>query len=70
MVSPFLPFTYAVDLMREAVGGIVVSQVIYDLMILTAFGIIAIIFGTLLKKPINQQTDKFIVKSKQSGVCS
>src|SRR5699024_2992692 len=62
IVSPFLPFTYAVDLMREAVGGIVWSNVLFDLMMLTIFWIIAIIFGTLLKEPINKQTSKLMKK--------
>src|SRR5699024_881611 len=67
-ISPFLPFTYAVYLMREAVGGIVWSNVIYDLAILALFGLIAIIFGTLLKEPINKQTNKLMKKSQESGV--
>src|SRR5690625_2206754 len=68
IISPFLPFTYAIDLMREALGGIVWSNVIYDLIILTIFGIIAIIFGTLLKKPINKVTNKSMKKSRESGI--
>lgn len=67
-ISPFLPFTYAVDIMREAVGGIVWNNVIHDLIILSIFGIIAILFGTLLKEPINKQTDKLVEKSDESGV--
>lgn len=67
-ISPFLPFTYAVDLLREAVGGIVWSNVIFDLGILAVFGLIAIVFGTLLKGPINKHTDKLVTKSRESGV--
>lgn len=67
-VSPFLPFTYAVNVMREAVGGIVWSNVLFDLMMLAIFGIIAIIFGTVLKEPINNQTNKLMDKSKKSDV--
>lgn len=67
-VSPFLPFTYAVDVMREAVGGIVWSNVLFDLMMLAIFGIIAIIFGTVLKEPINNRTNKLMNKSKRSDV--
>lgn len=68
IISPFLPFTYAIDIMREALGGIVWSNVIYDLIILSIFGIIAIIFGTLLKKPINKVTNKSMKKSRESGI--
>lgn len=67
-ISPFLPFTYAVDVMREALGGIVWSNVLFDLAILSIFGVVAIIFGTLLKKPINKLTNKTVEKSKESGV--
>lgn len=67
-ISPFLPFTYAVDIMREAVGGIVWSNVISDLIVLAFFGLIAIIFGTHLKKPINKHTKKLVEKSQKSGV--
>ena len=68
IISPFLPFTYAVDLMREAVGGIVWSNVIFDLIILALFGLIAIVFGAVLKEPINKHTDKLVKKSQESGV--
>lgn len=68
VISPFLPFTYAVDLMREAVGGIVWSNVIFDLIILALFGLIAIVFGAVLKEPINKHTDKLVKKSQESGV--
>src|SRR5699024_5123694 len=67
-ISPFLPFTYAVDIMREPVGGIVWSNVIHDLIVLSIFGLIAIIFGSLLKEPINKQTNKLMKKSQESGV--
>src|SRR5690625_4792009 len=68
IISPLLPFTYAVDLMREAVGGIVWSSVIFDLIILALFGLIAILFGAVLKEPINKHTDKLVKKSQESGV--
>lgn len=68
VISPFLPFTYAIDIMREALGGIVWSNVIFDLIILSIFGIIAVLFGTLLKKPINKQTRSLTEKSHKSGI--
>lgn len=68
VISPFLPFTYAIDIMREALGGIVWSNVIFDLVILSIFGIIAVLFGTLLKKPINKHTRSLTEKSHKSGI--
>ncbi|MBS4201844.1 YhgE/Pip domain-containing protein [Bacillus sp. FJAT-49732] len=68
MISPFLPFTYAVDLMREAVGGIVWQRVLHDLLFLSIFGIIALLFGTFLKEPLNNKTKALLKKSKESGL--
>lgn len=68
MISPFLPFTYAIGLMREAVGGIIWSNALTDVLMLALFGVIAIIFGALLKGPINAHTNKLVKKSKESGV--
>jgi len=68
IISPFLPFTYAVDLMREAIGGIVWSRVWHDLLFLSLFGLIALLFGTFLKEPLNQKTRALMKKSKESGL--
>ncbi|PAV28875.1 phage infection protein [Virgibacillus profundi] len=67
-INPFLPFTYAIDLMREAVGGIVWNRVFQDLIFLSLFGLAAVIFGTFLKQTINKQTNKLMKKSKESGL--
>lgn len=67
-ISPFLPFTYAIDLMREAVGGIIWESAINDMIILSLFGIGALLFGTLLKNVINKHTDKLMKKSKDAGL--
>lgn len=67
-ISPFLPFTYAIDLMREAVGGIIWESAIHDMIILSLFGIGALLFGTLLKNVINKHTDKLMKKSKDAGL--
>lgn len=68
MINPLLPFTYAVDLMREAVAGIVWERALRDIGFLALFGIIAVIFGAFLKKPLNKQTNKLAEKSKESGL--
>ncbi len=67
-ISPFLPFTYAIDLMREAVGGIIWRSVIYDMIILSVFWLGALLFGVLFKNVINKQTDKLMKKSKDAGL--
>ena len=67
-IHPFLPFSYAIDLMREAVGGIVWQRVYKDLMFLTIFGFIALLVGTFLKGPLSKMTKALMKKSKESGL--
>ncbi|WP_176463546.1 YhgE/Pip domain-containing protein [Oceanobacillus manasiensis] len=68
VIHPFLPFSYAIDLLREAVGGIVWERVIRDILFLSIFGIAAIVLGAFLKQPINRQSKKIKQKSKESGM--
>lgn len=67
-IHPFLPFSYAIDLMREAVGGIVWERVYRDLLTLTLFGFIALLIGTFLKEPLSRKTKALMKKSKESGL--
>lgn len=67
-INPFLPFTYAIDLMREAVGGIVWERVVKDLAFLVICSIAFIVFGALLKKRINKGTNQLLKKSKEAGI--
>ncbi|KML41855.1 YhgE/Pip domain-containing protein [Cytobacillus firmus] len=67
-IHPFLPFSYAIDLMREAVGGIVWERVYRDLLILTLFGFLALLMGTFLKEPLSRKTKALMKKSKESGL--
>ncbi|HEY4600029.1 MAG TPA: YhgE/Pip domain-containing protein [Cerasibacillus sp.] len=67
-IHPFLPFTYAVGLMREAIGGIVWERVIHDILFLTLFAILALILGAFLKEPINKHSRELKNKSQESGL--
>ncbi|MEN2466666.1 YhgE/Pip domain-containing protein [Ornithinibacillus sp. JPR2-1] len=67
-INPFLPFTYAIDLMREAVGGIVWRRAFHDILFLLLFGCIAIVLGGFLKETINKHSNKLKEKSKKSGL--
>lgn len=64
-INPFLPFTYAVDLMREAVGGIVWHQVYISVTALAIFGLIFILLAVFLKGPNNRLMNKMLA-SKDS----
>lgn len=65
MINPILPFTYAVDLMREAVGGIVWKRTLRDIITLIGFGSAFILAGSFLKTPINAFMSK-VMGSKGS----
>ncbi|WP_174523046.1 YhgE/Pip domain-containing protein [Rossellomorea vietnamensis] len=67
-IHPFLPFSYSIDLMREAVGGIVWERVYRDILILSLFGLIGLLFGTFFKGPLSKRTKAFMKKSKESGL--
>ncbi|MGE7606788.1 YhgE/Pip family protein [Peribacillus frigoritolerans] len=64
-INPFLPFTYAVGLLRESVGGITWSVAGKDICILILFIIITLILGVILKKPLHARTQK--MKDKLYG---
>lgn len=65
-IYPFLPFTYAISMMREAVGGMLVDIVEKDVMMLGIFVIITLILGLLLKRPINRVSRRLVEKAKSS----
>jgi len=68
IINPYLPFTYAIDLMREAVGGIVWERVFRDLCFILIFGLLALVLGLFLKEVINKHTEKLKQMAKKSGL--
>ncbi|MEG1312373.1 MAG: YhgE/Pip domain-containing protein, partial [Romboutsia sp.] len=54
IVNPFLPFTYAISAMREAVGGVYAPNLNKDLIILALFIVILLPISAILKKPLNK----------------
>ncbi|MGL5380800.1 YhgE/Pip family protein [Clostridium sp.] len=67
-VHPFLPFTYAISAMREAVGGVVVENLYRDITTLVIYAVVFIVVGILLKGPINKATKKLKDKLNDSGL--
>lgn len=67
-INPGLPFTYAIDLMREAVGGIVWQRIITDVTFLLITGIVFLLIGIFLKKIVNRKTHQLLRKSRESGL--
>ncbi|PYI53910.1 YhgE/Pip domain-containing protein [Paenibacillus flagellatus] len=67
-IYPYLPFTYAIGLMREAVGGILWDIVVRDLCMLGVFAALALIVGITLKEWINKSGERLVRKAKESGL--
>ena len=68
IVNPYLPFTYAISMLRESVGGIYNPVLIKDLSILTVYIVISLILALPLKKPINKIYDIFNKKFSESDL--
>ena len=66
-ISPYLPFTYSIDALRETVGGIVPEILITKVIILGLFGIGFMVVGYCLKPvtdPIIRKIAEKLMKVK------
>lgn len=61
-VNPYLPFTYAISLLREGIGGIAQQVFVQDLFVLGTFIVIFLILALLLKKTMNRVLGRFTSK--------
>ncbi|MEW8957091.1 YhgE/Pip domain-containing protein [Clostridium sp.] len=67
-VNPYLPFTYAIEAMREATGGIIWSVFYKDIIILCLILLGVIVFGLILKGPLNRKGKRFVDKLHESKI--
>ena len=67
-INPYLPFTYAISMTREAIGGIIWSKIVTDFLFLFIVFFFIILLGSLFKKRINYLTRRMLQKSKDSGL--
>lgn len=67
-INPFLPFTYSISFAREAIGGVVQSVLIKDIVVLLIYGAIFILISLFLKKPINKLLHGFTESMEKSGI--
>lgn len=65
-IYPFLPFTYAIRIMREAVGGILWDVVARSLPLLALFAAGSLVIGVGLKEIINAKAARLVKKAKES----
>jgi putative membrane protein len=66
LLNPWLPFTYAIDLMREAVGGIVWENVRRDVVRLCLFAVAALLAGLSFQAPLSRWMRVFKEKVAES----
>ncbi|WP_290586228.1 YhgE/Pip domain-containing protein [Alicyclobacillus sp.] len=68
VVHPYLPFTYAIGLMREAVGGPIWRVIGEDLRIMLVYVFTTLLLGVLLKPRLGPLTERFVRSARSSGL--
>ncbi len=66
ILNPYMPFTYAISLLREAVGGILPEVAVRDALYLVLFGILALVLALTLQKPL----ERFIRRAAEQAEAS
>ncbi len=69
-IYPFLPFTYAVKLLRESVGGIHWPTTFMCIAVLSFIVVLFILFGSIFKRPLSRIVNKFNEDVKKSKIIS
>ncbi|SFA80641.1 MULTISPECIES: YhgE/Pip domain-containing protein [unclassified Bacillus (in: firmicutes)] len=65
-LSPFMPYTYAVRILREAVGGMIQEVVLRDSLILSIYIVVCFFIALILKKPLNKRLAGALESAKAS----
>jgi len=65
---PFLPFTYAINGMRQIMAGIVYSLLLKDIAILCIYMFISLVAGIFLKGVLSKMVLMFVKKLSMSGI--
>jgi YhgE/Pip-like protein len=67
-IYPFLPFTYAINGMRQIMAGIVYSILLKDIEILCVYMFVSLMVGILLKGVLSKHVSMFAEKLGTSGI--
>lgn len=67
-INPYLPFTYAVNLLRESAGGIYWPNATTYIFILVAIFVVAAVIGVWFYPYIVDQVKKFTAKANESHI--
>ncbi|WHY79572.1 YhgE/Pip domain-containing protein [Neobacillus sp. WH10] len=68
MIYPFMPFSYAVSMLREAVGGMVVEVVMKDVFSLLVFVAASFILALVLKKPLSKRIQQTAERARSTKI--
>lgn len=68
IINPYLPFTYAISMARESIGGIVKKVMYRDCGILAIYILASLVIALVFKKTFNKFMKKFTEKFKESGI--
>ena len=67
-INPFLPFSYAISLLRETIGGVTQSIFLRDIAVLGGIIVMMILISVLLKKYMNRLLGKFVHKFEEGDL--
>ena len=67
-INPYLPFTYGISFLREAIGGVESIILTKDVLVLAIFIVGSVILSVLLKKHINKVLEGFVHKFHEGGL--
>ena len=68
MVNPMLPFTHAINAMRECVGGIYGNAYFEDMGKILLYLPVSLFVGVVLRKQVMKMNDFFERKLEETGV--
>ena len=67
-LNPFMPFTYAVSMLRETVGGMIKSIVKRDLLFLLMFVGISFLIALVLKRPLSKRIQRTAERARTTKI--
>ncbi|MEH7307353.1 YhgE/Pip domain-containing protein [Neobacillus drentensis] len=67
-INPFMPFTYAVSMLRETVGGMIVDVVLKDIRAMVVFIVLSLLLALLLKKPLSKRIQQTAEKARTTKI--
>ncbi|OKP98031.1 YhgE/Pip domain-containing protein [Paenibacillus sp. P46E] len=70
ILNPYMPFTYAISLLREAVGGILPEVAVRDALHLVLFGLLALLLALTLQKPLERFIRRAAEQAEESRLIS